>query len=702
MKMGSINGMNPELRSHIDTSRWCKATVEACKALLPPDDSALDTLVGEIVADGDKMGFHFVVISALSAGRVVQARHLERGAVFFTNECFLGNCAWNMQGEVAEHLVRASATTAMVHNHRAMALLIAAAWSREKKPGAALPQDLVPQARLLARTKNLNSDQWAHILAMTAVISDDQLTDLVVELCQIRCSREEALMRGGQLSETLLNVYRKLPCEHVPEEPTRHIHSGGPVRRAVARIGRNDPCPCGSGKKYKKCCHDKDQERLHFSTSVAGKTHAELRNEMEAHVTSKDLEKLQPYELAHMDPCKLPRALLPKYLLLLGAVYEFEALAAAFERLELGDDLERSWDAGTFYAGMKGRADIVRRLVRARYGDEEPGPEELSMRVRLAIVQDDPAQFLSTLEEVAKEAVTSTDHTLLVDTGYAALYSPYKALGILIARGLLPLVRKRDTVGLFDEILRTRDVLNISADDPYGDIIEKRFTEEVVDTGKDAEELRKARAALEKKAREVRELKEDREEAQRRLRLLEKNQAREEKAMQTRQQTPPQESEELCALRLKVQAMKADLSARNDERAELRRKLGETYSELHALRKQAAPPPAALDAEDSLLGEQVSQTQPLRLLEFPKKFHDTLSSLPRQVSRGALELLGRLAGGESDAFVGVVRLKALPDTLRARIGIDHRLLFRLLPDCVQVVDLINRRDLEKRIKSLGG
>jgi SWIM/SEC-C metal-binding protein len=21
-----------------------------------------------------------------------------------------------------------------------------------------------------------------------------------------------------------------------------------------AKIGRNDPCPCGSGKKYKKCC----------------------------------------------------------------------------------------------------------------------------------------------------------------------------------------------------------------------------------------------------------------------------------------------------------------------------------------------------------------------------------------------------------------------------------------------------------------
>jgi uncharacterized protein YecA (UPF0149 family) len=25
-------------------------------------------------------------------------------------------------------------------------------------------------------------------------------------------------------------------------------------KRASAKVGRNDPCPCGSGKKYKKCC----------------------------------------------------------------------------------------------------------------------------------------------------------------------------------------------------------------------------------------------------------------------------------------------------------------------------------------------------------------------------------------------------------------------------------------------------------------
>lgn len=27
-----------------------------------------------------------------------------------------------------------------------------------------------------------------------------------------------------------------------------------PVRRETAKVGRNDPCPCGNGRKFKKCC----------------------------------------------------------------------------------------------------------------------------------------------------------------------------------------------------------------------------------------------------------------------------------------------------------------------------------------------------------------------------------------------------------------------------------------------------------------
>lgn len=29
----------------------------------------------------------------------------------------------------------------------------------------------------------------------------------------------------------------------------------------VEKVGRNDPCPCGSGKKYKSCCLLKEQQK---------------------------------------------------------------------------------------------------------------------------------------------------------------------------------------------------------------------------------------------------------------------------------------------------------------------------------------------------------------------------------------------------------------------------------------------------------
>jgi uncharacterized protein len=34
----------------------------------------------------------------------------------------------------------------------------------------------------------------------------------------------------------------------------RLSQSAVPQRRSGPKVGRNDPCPCGSGKKFKKCC----------------------------------------------------------------------------------------------------------------------------------------------------------------------------------------------------------------------------------------------------------------------------------------------------------------------------------------------------------------------------------------------------------------------------------------------------------------
>ncbi len=76
----------------------------------------------------------------------------------------------------------------------------------------------------------------------------------------------ESLMARIQ-EETLRLLFRfevETPEKLEPLErprPERLSFSGGgqagprrPVQRQAKKVGRNDPCPCGSGKKYKKCC----------------------------------------------------------------------------------------------------------------------------------------------------------------------------------------------------------------------------------------------------------------------------------------------------------------------------------------------------------------------------------------------------------------------------------------------------------------
>ena len=43
---------------------------------------------------------------------------------------------------------------------------------------------------------------------------------------------------------------------HEPEDITdlETLLNPTKTRRVENKIGRNEPCPCGSGKKYKKCC----------------------------------------------------------------------------------------------------------------------------------------------------------------------------------------------------------------------------------------------------------------------------------------------------------------------------------------------------------------------------------------------------------------------------------------------------------------
>lgn len=52
-----------------------------------------------------------------------------------------------------------------------------------------------------------------------------------------------------QMKKWMKNHEAELRAENgtAPAKVETVVHQG-------PRIGRNDPCPCGSGKKYKKCC----------------------------------------------------------------------------------------------------------------------------------------------------------------------------------------------------------------------------------------------------------------------------------------------------------------------------------------------------------------------------------------------------------------------------------------------------------------
>ncbi len=67
----------------------------------------------------------------------------------------------------------------------------------------------------------------------------------IANLYRLQLAREEDLQPLPERSE------RPMFFSHGGEE------SAAPKKREGKKVGRNDPCPCGSGKKYKRCCGQK-------------------------------------------------------------------------------------------------------------------------------------------------------------------------------------------------------------------------------------------------------------------------------------------------------------------------------------------------------------------------------------------------------------------------------------------------------------
>ncbi len=72
------------------------------------------------------------------------------------------------------------------------------------------------------------------------------LDDAVVALRQLTCY-------SGEGNELLANLENMVINQTAPKHG-EHAQPSTPFNASPAGVGRNDPCPCGSGKKFKKCC----------------------------------------------------------------------------------------------------------------------------------------------------------------------------------------------------------------------------------------------------------------------------------------------------------------------------------------------------------------------------------------------------------------------------------------------------------------
>jgi preprotein translocase subunit SecA len=82
----------------------------------------------------------------------------------------------------------------------------------------------------------------------------DHLKEVVVEqLFKVRATREEPVPQQRTVV-AMAPRWQEGRGGETPTAPVRAQTRTEPRGAGGQKVGRNDPCPCGSGKKYKKCC----------------------------------------------------------------------------------------------------------------------------------------------------------------------------------------------------------------------------------------------------------------------------------------------------------------------------------------------------------------------------------------------------------------------------------------------------------------
>jgi len=153
-----------------------------------------------------------------------------------------------------------------------------------------LEEDLTEkvQERYAAKSQEIGPELWEHLQQMVMLqIVDNHWKDHLLSMDHLRdgiglrgyAQRDPLQEYKKEGYETFMDLVQRIkadtvgtlfhlqvrPHQEVPEEARpaeqqmffSHGDGGGsaqPTQREQKKVGRNDPCPCGSGKKFKKCC----------------------------------------------------------------------------------------------------------------------------------------------------------------------------------------------------------------------------------------------------------------------------------------------------------------------------------------------------------------------------------------------------------------------------------------------------------------
>ncbi|HEY5036942.1 MAG TPA: SEC-C metal-binding domain-containing protein [Chthoniobacterales bacterium] len=689
------NFISPEAQALIAKKAYYHDGLRELAALLPADDAELHQWLSAAADALDTAAFQMLISAAAMDERKLQTSLLPTALLMQMGAWNVGWLAWHMEGNVTEDLLNAlELVTVLKDEVKAVALFVAAAWWMEHRKTENLPPRI---ERLMSQLteKGTELDLRAQI-----VLVDLALLTGGPDVAALYANKT-ARANAGLLRKQLARAFALLkgPYKNFIFERETHRYQGSqPKRRAVEDVGRNERCHCGSGKKYKKCCQKKDEERLRNSSSVAGVTKAELAADSDAPLTEAHLDAMSATDFLHLSADRVPIELQARFVLSLVILKHYEEAIAALRKFGVGEHLRSVWSVLFEHASDSWRPDFARELMEVFPDAEEKLGEKAHAGIRFLLVGDDPARAFQELEKSVEALLKSGDLEELQKLTWVLLESPYRGLGVLLARSVLPIVDEKYVEGLFDGIIGARAKMNLSPDDEFSDWMDERTLRAAQQHETAA--TQEAQDKLEAKMEELRAAKEAKARAERELALRDQREHR--RSEEKKAESPShQERERERELKAEIKRSNALVTQYGGEKVQLRRELEKRNQEIEALKREAVETKTPENDDDDEGENFVAEgNQPVRLMDFPAGFAETLAGFPRHVGRATMNRLGRLASGEPGAFERLKNLKAYSGVLRARVSDKYRLLFCLQPDRIRVVDLVRRTDLEWRIERL--